>query len=222
MVALQGEEADPPLAASSTSTILPSTSTATPSKALATYRDHFVIKRGMQVEMTEDMLGKREYERRFALAKVALDAIFKVLRKAQRNITGVDEARFGTLPADNKTLAESLILIWENTAFLGDILLRMPDISHQLIDSYPVRMEVARWAILVCLRSDVFVDVHRQQLLLMQQELKIAETPDPNYTNPYSEDHMLSEQVSSVVEVCLVRPKCTPPRWASHDRSVRG
>ena len=163
--------------------------------ALKSYQQHFAVKRAEQVRAAEDIWAKGEYVMRYGLAKAVLDEMFRTLRRAQRNLTGVDLAALPPVPTDNATLLEHLVLTWENTAFFGDLVLRLPDIVHAMVDGHRVRMEVIAWALNLCRDSAVYSDTHRKQLELTMQEMGLAD-PDPNYVNPFRERAIAAAQVA--------------------------
>lgn len=157
----------------------------TPEQILQSYIARFKVKRAQQWSTTEEILGKSEYEHRYKLSKALTDEMFRTLRKAQRVLEAVDLSKLPPIPLNNDTILNALVATWENTAFLSDLVLRLPDMLHQQVDNHEVRLSVVRWAVTTCLASPVFADESfSTPLRLVQQELGLAE-PDPNYVNPY-------------------------------------
>lgn len=58
-------------------------------------------------------------------------------------------------------------IVLENTAFLGDLVLRLPDISHSLLDSNSEWASVLQWAVSFCNDTNVFVDIDATHLSLV-------------------------------------------------------
>lgn len=56
----------------------------------------------------------------------------------------------------------ALSTILENTAFLGDIVLRLPDIAHELLDGNNDWKLLTHWAIDFTNDTRIFVDKDRQ------------------------------------------------------------
>jgi hypothetical protein len=157
----------------------------TEEQVLATYIARLRTKRVQQMAIAEELLQKGEYERRYELTKVLLDEMFKTIRKAQRTLEKVDMAAHPAIPMDNATLLNAVLTVWENTAFLTDLVLRLPDIVHLQVDRHPVRPAVAKWALETCLKSPVYADdVLAKPLRLALQELDLVPR-DPSYINPY-------------------------------------
>lgn len=121
------------------------------------------------------------------------DELFRVLKKAQHTLLRVEpELLDGRLPLQDEAALDALVRLWENTAFFGDLILRLPDIVHSQYDGHAVRTDLLRYALDLSLQSPVFAEdsPHRAQLLLVMQETGMAETPDPAYTNPFREDNV--------------------------------
>jgi hypothetical protein len=62
--------------------------------------------------------------------QVLADTSFRTLRRAQKNLTSVEVSQLPAVPISNRTVLVSLIHVWESTALLGDLVLRLPDIMH--------------------------------------------------------------------------------------------
>lgn len=167
-------------------------------KLVEVYAYHFKLKRKQQIKTAENLLGKESYAKQYKLVKVLLDEIFRTLRQAQTNLTDVDLAAIPALPTHNQTILDSLLSVWENTAFLGDVLLRLPDISHRMIDKHTVRKEVIFWAIQTCYGAPMYDATQQQQLDLMLQETKLAKQIDHAYENPFAEATILRKKIEMV------------------------
>lgn len=168
-------------------------------KAFATYLSHFEVRRKEQTRAAEEIFQKEKFERRYQLTKTLVDEMMRTLRAAQRNLTSVELNEYPRFPYKNDTVFEPLLKVWENTAFFGDLLLRLPDIVHQMVDDHAVRMEVIEWSISMCLDSPLYIGPHQQQLKLMQQECGLVEA-DSNYVNPFRKAHMKREIERKIAE----------------------
>ena len=62
------------------------------------------------------------------MTKLLLDEVFSTLRAAQRNISDVDLAALPPFPLHNQSILHDLTVVWEKTALLGDLTLRLPDL----------------------------------------------------------------------------------------------
>lgn len=68
------------------------------------------------------------YSDRYKMTKLLLDEVFSTLRAAQRNISDVDLAALPPFPLHNQSILHDLTVVWEKTALLGDLTLRLPDL----------------------------------------------------------------------------------------------
>lgn len=146
-------------------------------KLLKIYQEYFREKRIEQIAVAESFVAKADYSRQYNLAKVLMDQVFRQLRQSQKNLTDVVLSELPAIPAQNMSILDSLVNVWENTALLGDVILRLPDISHRMIDNHKLRREVLSWAVRLCQDSPVYLEEHRKQLDLVLQEMEMADTP---------------------------------------------
>eukprot|EP00038_Savillea_parva_P021397 m.34594 g.34594 ORF g.34594 m.34594 type:complete len:290 (+) comp5158_c0_seq2:76-945(+) len=151
------------------------------------YRQSFEEKRSIQIATAESLASKDDYSKQYALAKVLVDPIFRTLRQAQKNLTGVNLTALPAVPNKNRTILTAVVSTWEGTAMLGDVILRLPDILHRMIDNHALRREVLNWAVRLCLTSPIVSGPHRKHMSLVLQEMGMADVPDPTYSNPFSE-----------------------------------
>jgi hypothetical protein len=96
-------------------------------RLLKGYRKQFSLKRQAQTTAAENIFQKPRFEQRFQMVKLLLDEIFKQLRKSQTVLANVTWQELPTIPIDNEPVLLALIQVWQNTAFFGDLVLRMPD-----------------------------------------------------------------------------------------------
>jgi hypothetical protein len=173
-------------------------------KVIEKYKQYFTFKRKEQTNAAEQILAKTEYAYRYELTRKLVDEIFKTLRKAQRHLEAVvDLRRSDALQEDivlNVTTFDAAVSVWENTAFLGDLLLRLPNMVHQMIDGHLVRTQLVVWAVEASKASGVFVSPHHLQLDLILQELRLAAEIDPLYVNPFSEDELKKKEAAMLEE----------------------
>ena len=120
-------------------------------------------------------------------------------RAAQRNISDIDLAALPPFPLHNQSILRDLTVVWEKTALLGDLTLRLPDLVHAQCDNHNVRMSVAEWAIGLCETAPLFQGAHGQQLGLIRQELHIADKVDPKYVCVQPNNQRLP---SSATNIC--------------------
>eukprot|EP00040_Diaphanoeca_grandis_P021665 m.115667 g.115667 ORF g.115667 m.115667 type:complete len:265 (-) comp28439_c0_seq1:285-1079(-) len=159
----------------------------TAAKVLEAYLIQFKHKRKDQVLAAESLVSRGDYAAQYKLTKVLLDEVFKTLRQAEINLTDVDLDELPALPVKHNAVFESLVNVWESTALFGDICLRLPDITHRMINNHKLRLRLIAWAVAMCRKTPVYNDVQTKQLDLIMQETKLADVVDENYENPFSE-----------------------------------
>lgn len=163
---------------------------ATQLKALEQYQEMFNIKRREQMNVAENIFAKPDYSDRYKMTRRIVDGIFQSLEHAKKNLSDVDLDSLPPVPARNSTALEAVITLYENTAFLGDLALRLPDIVHEFVDTKSDRLETAKFALNFCSKSAIFEGTQETHIKLTLQELGLAEEPDPNYVNPFSEKNI--------------------------------
>ncbi|EDQ91981.1 uncharacterized protein MONBRDRAFT_22695 [Monosiga brevicollis MX1] len=171
-------------------------SEATGERLYQAFVKHFVEKRRHHMAAAEHIFAKPLFERRFALTKPLLDEIFRQLHAAQGQLASNIDVAQPELP-DEPAQLEALIQVWQNAAFLADLALRLPDQVHALVDKYPVRVDLVRWAVTrICLPARIYQEQpsHRRALELLLQEMQLTDEPDPNYENPFSELSLIRGQ----------------------------
>lgn len=126
--------------------------------------------------------------------------MFRTLRSSQRTLDSVDIQSLRPVPVEEPDVLDALLRVWENMAFFGDLILRLPDQVHTLLDGHTVRLGLVRWGIELCMSSPIYEEIHREQLELVLQETGLAEQQDPNYINPFSEAYIQEQQRKKLEE----------------------
>ncbi|XP_050415517.1 coiled-coil domain-containing protein 134 [Patella vulgata] len=148
------------------------------------YKKLFQEHRGTQLNAVKTITSFGSYEQKYKLVEIMLKQLFAVLNEAKTNVT---EWKF--LPGDpfpeNETMQHSVSKIFENTALFGDLVLRMPDIVHELYDRQREWQMALTWGTGFCNESRIFEGANSKLLNLMAQEVNIL-PKDNNFINPYS------------------------------------
>ena len=154
---------------------------------MKSYQKQFREKRIEQVDAAEQIMVHDRFEYRYQLTKKLVDEIFRTLRKSQKTLQDVErEVLVAPLLSTNDTIFSALMAVWENTAFLSDMILRLPDVLRGQYDGHAVRLGLIRWAVDLCMHSPVYDDSQKPLLELVMQETSLAEKIDPNYVNPFT------------------------------------
>lgn len=96
--------------------------------------------------------------------------------------------------------------ILEDTALLGDVLLRLPDVTHEIL-AYNYEWTVMfRWSIGFCNETMLMDSKTVKMINLVAQELNITER-DPAYVNPYKKDFKVEKDVTPPSERKTIKKK---------------
>ncbi|XP_031549899.1 coiled-coil domain-containing protein 134-like [Actinia tenebrosa] len=160
---------------------------------LETYRRGFKVKRGYQVAASKSMqLEVKGYAKQYEMTDKVLEKMFMVLKDSKTALIESGYTPGDPFPTDKK-IQEALAHVLENTAFFGDILLRLPDITHQIYSKSKENQLIMKWCISICNASEVYDKTGHQLLDLIAQELELI-PKDENYINPYKESTMLEKE----------------------------
>jgi len=114
-------------------------------------------------------------------------------------------------------------MVLENVAFAGDILLRLPDISHALLRENSAGgqwRQLLEWGVLFC--NDTMIFSGKQSLLLkaIAQELNLADH-DPDYVNPYKQENREALAKESEAEAAALK-KSTTRKTVKEKKKTKG
>lgn len=90
-------------------------------------------------------------------------------------------------PTD-ETTRDALANILENTAFMGDILLRMPDISQPILRSSGDWPVLYAWSLAFANQTQLLDSSTNKLIDLVSQELNLT-ARHPDYLNPYRKEN---------------------------------
>ncbi|CAH1776452.1 unnamed protein product [Owenia fusiformis] len=150
------------------------------------YKRLFMQQRKEQLDAVKSILQMGSYEKQYKMIEMLFEKIFDVVEK--KRVLLIEN---GFLPTDefpkDESIREAFSMVAEATAFFGDILLRLPDISHKIYERHKEWQVSLGWCITYLNQSDIFSidsDQKLNLLSLVAQELQLVER-DPNYINPY-------------------------------------
>ncbi|CAM1315319.1 CCDC134 (predicted) [Pycnogonum litorale] len=161
----------------------------------ANFKKLFLFERVEQIEATKRIVNLDKYERRYNMIMLMFGRLFEVLLSAR----GIIESS-GYIPGSefpiNKRSKEALAQILQNTAMFGEILLRLPDITHRIIDheTHKEWLALIKWSIGFSQSSLLFDSKTNEMMELVTQELGIKDK-DPNYYNPYAEENKIKQKL---------------------------
>ncbi|CAB4039954.1 Hypothetical predicted protein, partial [Paramuricea clavata] len=78
----------------------------------------------------ENIIKMNDYEKQYRIINMIFEKLFKTVQDAKNEITTSGYIPGEEFPAEQKQ-KEAIGHIVENTALLGDVVLRLPDIAHK-------------------------------------------------------------------------------------------
>lgn len=128
-----------------------------------------------------------ENEKQHKMVNIIATKAFEVLEQSQVRLREAGYIPGMDFPED-ENVRDALSQTLENTAFLGEILLHLPDLTHQLLRQNKPWQLLLTWGLFFATQSK-FLDKNTNSFIyLVSQELGVAER-DPHFSNPYSRRH---------------------------------
>lgn len=153
---------------------------------LALYRRIFKQKRLEQMMAVENIIKMNDYEKQYRIINMIFEKLFKTVQDAKNEITTSGYIPGEEFPAEQKQ-KEAIGHIVENTALLGDVVLRLPDIAHKIFSKNKEWELLTLWSLSFTNSTTIYDEVDSKLLNLMAQELKLIPR-DPNYFNPFTDE----------------------------------
>lgn len=193
----------------------------TQANAVKLYRNLFKQIRASQLEAIQKLLQLGSYEKQFKMIKLILTKLVEVFLNSRIKLM---EASF--TPGDPfptvEAVRDALSSVLENTVFLGEIVLRLPDVTHALLRNSTEWQMTVRWAVEFTNDTKILSGNEEKLLSLMAQELGIIEK-SPDFINPYREDAKLEKMVDAEAEELLrERIKDAKKKERKEKRKQRG
>lgn len=176
------------------------------------YKRLFLEHRHLQLEAVKSLQAFDDNTRKYKLVNVMLQKLFAVINDAKQNLT-----QWGFVPGvdpfpENETIREAFSKIVENTAMFGDLVLRLPDVVHDLYDKNKEWNALMGWSVWFSGESKVFDGGSEKLLNLMSQEMNLI-PKEEDYINPFSAEskQMKDRAMKEMVDYAKskVKPKST-------------
>ncbi|PSN36269.1 hypothetical protein C0J52_22624 [Blattella germanica] len=154
----------------------------------------FMKRRREQLDAVKRILAMDNYEKQYKMVTVIAEKVFHVIQasRVQLESSGYIPGS-STFPKDENIL-DALANILENTALFGEILLRLPDITHKILASKHDWEILIQWSIGFANQTHLLDKQTLKLIYLVSQELNIQER-DPDYINPYSNNYQEKQKV---------------------------
>jgi len=175
------------------------------------YEVLFKFKRKEQKEAVQRIMSLKTQEKQRNLLAVVIAKIIEVLGESRIKLESS-----GYLPGtvefpEEESTRESLSRIMENTAFVSDLILYIPDLTKPFLKNNEWNT-MLRWSLGFC-RQIPFLDTASKKLFhLAAQELKIVEREE-NYVNPYAKANQQRKEIL---------PEQTAPKKKERVKKTKG
>ena len=151
------------------------------------FRILFKEKRRQQISAVKTLQSFGKYEQKYSMISNIFGKLFEVEEKAKQSIEDSEYVLGADLPKEEAVL-EALSQIVENCAFFGDIVLRLPDISHRVLRDNHKYESLYKWCISFSMATDL-CDKNTQKMFdLLAQELELI-PKNESYVNPYKKSN---------------------------------
>ncbi|XP_064481183.1 coiled-coil domain-containing protein 134-like isoform X2 [Ornithodoros turicata] len=154
------------------------------------YRKVFKLRQVDRLEAVKTILKLNDVEKQSRLVSAVVQKINEVLIKSKLMLERSDYIPGASFPRD-EAVRDALSQVLENTAFMGEILLRLPDITHGVLGLDRSSALTIYWAIGFANSTGIYDAKTTKLCHLMAQELGIIEK-QADYFNPYSAKHVKS------------------------------
>lgn len=148
------------------------------------YRKLFKLRRAERLEAVKSILKLDNFEKQAKLVNVVLDKIHEVLTTSKLKLESSDYVTGGAFPEDEST-RDALSQVLENTAFFGEIVLRLPNIAHAVLNMNKAGAVMLNWALGFSNSTGLYDETTTKLINLVAQELGLVEK-DANFHNPYA------------------------------------
>ncbi|XP_073989809.1 coiled-coil domain-containing protein 134-like [Rhodnius prolixus] len=148
------------------------------------FRKLFKLERAEQLAAVKALLKIGKEDKQSKMVEAIAEKVFIVIRKSRAILEN-----FGYIPGETafpteEKIQDALSNVLENTAFIGDIILRLPDLTHTILRNHTEWSYLLRWSLtftnqtqLVDNKTNILLDLVNQEMNFTQRHI--------NFTNPY-------------------------------------
>ncbi|XP_023229148.1 coiled-coil domain-containing protein 134-like isoform X1 [Centruroides sculpturatus] len=153
---------------------------------LLMYKKLFKHKRADHLEAVKAILTFGNYEKQYRLVYLMIKKMTEILSKSK---VVLEESGYipGSIFPEDKDIREALAQTVENTAFFGDILLKLPDITHSILKKEKAWSLLMKWSLGWSNSTGIYDKKTTELMNLVAQEFNLTEK-DPNFVNPYKKE----------------------------------
>jgi len=155
-----------------------------PERAEALFRRLFKLERAEQLAAVKALLKISKPEKKAKLVEAILEKVVSVIRKSQSVLDAAGYIAGETSFPQNEKTRDALSNVLENTAFLGDIVLRMPDLTHGIMKNHSDWNNIFRWSLTFTNKTQLVDNKTSVLIKLVSQEMNFTQR-HVNFTNPF-------------------------------------
>ncbi|XP_046453275.1 coiled-coil domain-containing protein 134-like [Daphnia pulex] len=154
------------------------------SNAVALFDRLFQLKRSEQKDAVQRIAEVKSIEKQRKLLELVITKIMEVLTHSRIKLESSGYLPESDFPQD-ESLRDALSSMIENTAFMGDLVLYLPDATKAFLKNNEWNT-IFKWSLSICQQSVFLSTATKKMLHLVAQELNLVER-ESNYFNPYAE-----------------------------------
>ncbi|XP_015118046.1 coiled-coil domain-containing protein 134 [Diachasma alloeum] len=152
------------------------------------FKKLFIAKRRQHLSAVKNLRNLDSYERKYEMISIIMKNVIEIVEAKKNSLEGIKEGlkENRTLSYVPHELRDALSSVLENTAFLGDIALQLPDITHRILKKNTNWKNHMHWSLNFVNETRFLIDEATGDMLdLALQELNITQRL-PSYSNPYA------------------------------------
>ncbi|KAK7076992.1 hypothetical protein SK128_016002 [Halocaridina rubra] len=155
----------------------------------------FEKQRGEHKSAVQTIMSFDTSVKQYNMVKLIAEKVFEILEQSQIILREAGYVPGMDFPEDER-VREALSQTLENTAFMGELLLHLPDVTHNILKSNKPWELLFTWGIFFTSESK-FLDKNTSKFIyLVSQEMGVAEK-DPLYVNPYAKQNTQNSKYRS-------------------------
>lgn len=181
----------------------------------------FKFRRSEQLSAVKRIHTLDTEEKQRKMINTAAEKIFYMIKSSRAILENAGfvpgESEF---PVDEHT-REALSILLENTALVGDIILRSPDIMQPLLASQNDWLAILSWSLKFANQTNYLDEDTATLIQLVNQEMNFTVRSD-DYINPYRKSYKSQKEIKENTTVSpkknkKVKEKVRGPRMSSRD-----
>ncbi|KAI2801540.1 hypothetical protein BLOT_011094 [Blomia tropicalis] len=148
-------------------------------------QSYFAVKRKEHLDAVQTLLKFQRYEQKFEMMKKIFEKIFETIESSRANVENSNYVIGEELPQKSESI-QHILFILDNCAFFGNLVLKLPDISKQLLKLETRWTEQYKWCFSFAINSNIIDKQSSVMFNLAAQQLNLIPRNE-DFVNPYEE-----------------------------------